>query len=46
MTADHRSFYNAVTRLGLDVARIVPVHGKPVSWTEFASAFSTGRAQR
>jgi glyoxylase-like metal-dependent hydrolase (beta-lactamase superfamily II) len=42
MTADHRSFYNAVTRLGLDVGRIVPVHGTPVAWTEFANAFKAG----
>jgi glyoxylase-like metal-dependent hydrolase (beta-lactamase superfamily II) len=38
-TADQRSFYNAVMRLGLDVAQIVPVHGKPVPWVEFASQF-------
>jgi hypothetical protein len=38
MTADHRSFYNAVTRLGLDVDRIVPVHGAPAPWSDFAAA--------
>jgi glyoxylase-like metal-dependent hydrolase (beta-lactamase superfamily II) len=36
-TADQRSFYNAVTRLGLDVAQIVPVHGKPAPWAAVAS---------
>ena len=41
-SADQRSFYNAVTRLGLDVARIVPVHGNPVPWADFASALKTG----
>ncbi len=41
---DHSSFYTAVTRLGLDVAQIVPVHGHPVPWADFAGAFKTGRA--
>ena len=44
-TADQRSFYNAVTRLGLDVARIVPVHGNPVPWADFANALKTGGSQ-
>ena len=43
ISADHRSFYNAVTKLGLDVARIVPVHGNPVPWADFASALETGQ---
>ena len=38
-TADQRSFYDAVRKIGLDVDQIVPVHGKPVRWEEFASAF-------
>jgi len=38
-TRDHTSFYTAVRRLGLDVAQIVPVHGKPVAWAHFAAAF-------
>lgn len=40
-TQDQRSFYNVVTRLGLDVAQIVPVHGNPVPWAEFAKVFTT-----
>jgi glyoxylase-like metal-dependent hydrolase (beta-lactamase superfamily II) len=30
-----RSFYRHVQRLGLDVATIVPIHGRPVPWTDF-----------
>jgi glyoxylase-like metal-dependent hydrolase (beta-lactamase superfamily II) len=37
-TRDHTSFYTAVGKLGLDVAQIVPVHGKPVAWAHFAEA--------
>jgi glyoxylase-like metal-dependent hydrolase (beta-lactamase superfamily II) len=39
-TRDQTSFYNVVTRLGLNVAQIVPVHGNPMPWTEFAKAFT------
>jgi glyoxylase-like metal-dependent hydrolase (beta-lactamase superfamily II) len=42
-TRDQQSFYDAVRKLGLDVAQIVPVHGRPVPWADFASAFKTGR---
>jgi len=45
-TRDHTSFYTAVAKLGLDVSRIVPVHGNPVPWTDFASAFKTARTRR
>ena len=38
-TRDHVSFRNAVRKLGLDVAQIVPVHGAPVLWSEFARLF-------
>lgn len=38
-TRDQTSFYNAVRKLKLDVQRIVPVHGEPVSWPEFARSF-------
>jgi glyoxylase-like metal-dependent hydrolase (beta-lactamase superfamily II) len=38
-TRDQTSFFNAVRKIGLDVDRIVPVHGKPVPWTEFAGLF-------
>jgi len=42
-TRDQMSFYNAVRKLALDVDQIVPVHGDPLPWAEFASAFTTGR---
>ncbi len=38
-TRDQASFYNAVRKLGLDVADIVPVHGSPLTWSEFARRF-------
>lgn len=44
-TRDQTSFYHAVRKLGLDVAQIVPVHGTPVQWGEFASLFA-GRSGR
>jgi glyoxylase-like metal-dependent hydrolase (beta-lactamase superfamily II) len=31
----HRSFYNHVQRLGLEVSTIVPIHGRPVPWSDF-----------
>ena len=34
--ADHRSLFEHVTRLGLDVETIVPIHGRPVPWSQFA----------
>ena len=34
--ADHRSLFEHVTRLGLDVETIVPIHGQPVPWSQFA----------
>ncbi len=38
-TPDQRSFYNAVRKLKLNVSRIVPMHGAPVAWSDFAKAF-------
>jgi glyoxylase-like metal-dependent hydrolase (beta-lactamase superfamily II) len=40
-TRDQTTFYNLVARLGLAVERIVPVHGSPIAWSEFARAFTT-----
>jgi glyoxylase-like metal-dependent hydrolase (beta-lactamase superfamily II) len=37
---DQISFYHAVRKLGLDVDRIIPVHGDPVAWTDFAGRFA------
>jgi glyoxylase-like metal-dependent hydrolase (beta-lactamase superfamily II) len=36
-TESSRSLRNVVDRLGLEVARIVPIHGRPVAWAEFES---------
>ena len=36
-----RSLYRHVQRLGLDVATIVPIHGKPVSWSRFENLVSS-----
>ena len=36
LSRDQQSFLNAVRILKLDPARIVPVHGKPIPWVDFA----------
>jgi glyoxylase-like metal-dependent hydrolase (beta-lactamase superfamily II) len=36
-TPDQKSFVSAVRKLGLNVSQVVPVHGRPASWTEFES---------
>jgi len=41
LSNDQRNFYNAVQRLKLDVGQIVPVHGSPIAWNEFAKLAST-----
>lgn len=33
-----QSFYDHVKRLGEDVATVVPIHGQPVSWSDFLRA--------
>jgi glyoxylase-like metal-dependent hydrolase (beta-lactamase superfamily II) len=40
-----RSFQNHVRRLGLDVETIVPIHGKPVPWSEFQKVMGGARKQ-
>ena len=40
-TASHRTFYDNLQRLGLDVETIVPIHGRPAPMSEF-EAFVTG----
>jgi glyoxylase-like metal-dependent hydrolase (beta-lactamase superfamily II) len=37
LSRDQRSFLNNVRALKLDPATIVPVHGKPIPWTDFAN---------
>lgn len=39
-TRDQQTLYNVVTRLKLDVAQIVPIHGKPIPWGDFAKLFA------
>ena len=34
-TGANRSLFNQVQRLGLDVATIVPIHGRPAAWSDF-----------
>jgi glyoxylase-like metal-dependent hydrolase (beta-lactamase superfamily II) len=40
--AAHRSFYNHVERLGLEVEMIAPIHGRPARWSEFLKAARAG----
>ena len=40
-TASHRTFYNNVQRLGLDVQTIAPIHGgRTYPWADFAKYVS------
>ena len=34
-TAENRVLLNQVQRLKMDVGQIVPIHGKPIAWTDF-----------
>jgi len=44
VTASHRSFYNNVQRLRLDVQTIVPVHGgRTFPWADFAKFVTAGK---
>jgi hypothetical protein len=36
LSRDQQSFFRAVQKLKLDPVRIVPVHGKPIPWMDFA----------
>ena len=40
-TRAHTSFWNEVRTLKLDVARIVPIHGAPVAWADFAKLMAS-----
>jgi glyoxylase-like metal-dependent hydrolase (beta-lactamase superfamily II) len=37
LSRDQRSFFNAVRKLKLDVSQLVPIHGKPIPWSDFAT---------
>jgi glyoxylase-like metal-dependent hydrolase (beta-lactamase superfamily II) len=39
----HRSFYNHVQQLGLDVATVAPIHGRAVPWSDFLKVLSDVR---
>ena len=41
-TRDQTTLYNVVRSLKLDVAQIVPIHGKPIVWSDFAKLFAKG----
>jgi hypothetical protein len=38
-TRDMRTLYNQVRLLKLDVQQIVPIHGRPMPWGDFAKMF-------
>jgi len=38
---DQRSFFRAVQKLKLDVSQVVPIHGQPFSWADFARIAGT-----
>ena len=40
LSRDQRSFYNAVRKLKLDVSQLVPIHGKPIPWSDLATVAS------
>ena len=40
-----RSLHTQVERMDLDVQTLAPVHGQPVSWTEFLTAFNELNAE-
>jgi hypothetical protein len=40
-TAENKSLYTHIQRLGLDVTTIVPIHGQAVSWNEFVKLVSS-----
>lgn len=37
----NRALYNQVQRLKLDVSQIVPIHGKPIPWSDFAKLMAS-----
>ena len=39
-TRDQQKLYDEVKALKLDVAQIVPIHGKPIPWSDFAKLFA------
>ena len=39
-TRDYQKFFDAVKMLKLDVAQIVPIHGKPIPWSDFTKLFA------
>ena len=43
VTPANRSLFNHVRRLSLNVQTIVPIHGAPVTWSDFARLFESGR---
>jgi glyoxylase-like metal-dependent hydrolase (beta-lactamase superfamily II) len=44
-TPENRTLFNHVQRLGLDVATIVPIHGRPVPWNDFVKLINARSAR-
>jgi len=44
-TNANRSLFNQVKRLNLSVSTIVPIHGQPVSWSEFMAVIGDTRGE-
>ena len=42
-TPANRTLFGHVERLGLDVETLVPIHGLPIAWWEFARLVESGR---
>jgi hypothetical protein len=42
-SAANRSFFNQVRALKLDVQQVVPIHGKPVSWSDFLKVMGSAK---
>jgi glyoxylase-like metal-dependent hydrolase (beta-lactamase superfamily II) len=42
-TRDMQTLFREVTKLKIDVQQIVPIHGKPIPWSDFAKMFAQAR---
>jgi hypothetical protein len=42
-SASHRTLYEHVRRLGLDVSTIAPIHGPAVAWDQFLKVVEAGK---
>ena len=44
LSRDQQNFLKAVQLLKLDPARIVPVHGKPIPWSDFSKIAAANKS--